>query len=114
MTAVFDSDLQTVQQLRTVSSEVAAHISAAADRSAALQSGGSKLETLFFDQKPTQVWYLLEVAYSLLMPAHAPVMEDIWDFQVSRKVARNNFSDVYLVVFAVLDWCSVMLCLHIS
>jgi len=76
--------MQTVQRLRTVCAEVVGHINAATDRSAALQAAGSKLETLYFEQKPTQVWYLLEVAYSLLMPAHASMMEEIWDFQVSR------------------------------
>jgi len=76
------ADMQTVQLLRKVCAEAATHINSATDRSAALQAAGSKLETLFFEQKPTQVWYLLEVAYSLLMPAHASMMEDIWEFQV--------------------------------
>jgi len=78
-----DADMQTVQQLRKVCVEAASQINAAADRMAALQATGSKLEALYFDKKPTQVWYLLEVAYSLLMPAHASMMEEIWEFQVS-------------------------------
>jgi len=74
--------MQTVQLLRKVCAEVTANINGAADRTAALQAASSKLDTLFFEQKPTQVWYLLEVAYSLLMPAHASMMEEIWEFQV--------------------------------
>jgi len=76
------ADMQTVQLLRKVCAEVAAHINASTDHSTALQAAGSKLETLYFEQKPTQVWYLLEVAYSLLMPAQVSMMEEIWDFQV--------------------------------
>ena len=76
------ADMQTVQLLRKVCAEVTAHINGAADRTAALQAASSKLDTLFFEQKPTQVWYLLEVAYSLLMPAHASMIEEIWEFQV--------------------------------
>jgi len=76
--------MQTVQQLRKVCAEVVTQINSSADRSAAVQATGGKLDTLFFDQKPTQVWYLLEVAYSLLMPAHASMMEEIWEFQVSK------------------------------
>ena len=74
--------MQTVQRLRKVCAEIVTHVNAAADRAAALQSASSKLEALFFEQKPTQVWYLLEVAYSLLMPAHASMIEEIWEFQV--------------------------------
>jgi len=83
---VYNADMQTVQLLRKVCAEVATHINAAADRLAALQAAGSKLEALYFDQKPTQIWYLLEVAYSLLMPAHASMMEEIWEFQVSNSL----------------------------
>jgi len=75
--------MQTVQLLRRVCAEISTHINAAADRSAALQAAGSKLEALYFDQKPTQVWYFLEVAYSLLMPAHTSMMEELFEFQVS-------------------------------
>jgi len=83
---MYVADMQTVQRLRNTCTDVSTHINAATDRSAALQAGGSKLEMLYFDQKPTQVWYLLEVAYSLLMPAHASVMEETWDFQVSKRL----------------------------
>jgi len=86
-----EPDMQTVQLLRKVCAEIVTHISSSSDRSAALQATGSKLETLFFDQKPTQVWYLLEVAYLLLMPAHASVMDEMWEFQVS---GRNRLSMV--------------------
>jgi len=78
--------MQTVQLLRRVCAEVATHINDATDRSAALQAAGSKLDSLYFDQKPTQVWYLLEVAYSLLMPANTSMMEELWEFQVGKKI----------------------------
>jgi len=71
--------MQTVQLLRKVCADASVHITTATtDHDAA----ASKLETLFFDQKPTQVWYLLEVAYSLLMPAGASVLHEVWEFQV--------------------------------
>ena len=82
VTVCTGADMQTVQLLRKVCAEVTANINGAADRTAALQAASSKLDTLFFEQKPTQVWYLLEVAYSLLMPAHASMMDEIWEFQV--------------------------------
>jgi len=80
---VCELDMRTVQLLRQVCAEAAAQINSATDRTAAVQAIGSKLEMLYFDQKPTQVWYLLEVTYSLLMPAHTSMMEELWEFQVS-------------------------------
>ena len=75
-------DQQTVDTLRKVTAELAVQAASVTDRSTLSPSLVSKLESLFFDQKPTQVWYYLEVAYALLMPAQASVTEDVWEFQV--------------------------------
>ena len=77
-----DTDLQTVDILRKVSADIAAQATAVLDRSTLSPSLLAKLESLFFDAKPTQVWYFLEVAYTLLMPASAAVTEEVWEFQV--------------------------------
>jgi hypothetical protein len=76
------SDQQTVDALRKVTAELAAQTAGVDDRSVVLPSLVSKLESLFFDQKPTQVWYYLEVAYALLMPASPSVADEVWEFQV--------------------------------
>ncbi|XP_032888973.1 probable ubiquitin carboxyl-terminal hydrolase FAF-X isoform X2 [Amblyraja radiata] len=60
------------------------------------------LDTLFFGQSASQVLYLTEVVYALLMPASAPLGEDASDFQynflksggvslVLGMLTRNNF-----------------------
>lgn len=60
------------------------------------------LDSLFFGPSPSQVLYLTEVIYSLLMPAIAPLGEDAIDFQynflksgglplVLSMLTRNNF-----------------------
>jgi len=74
--------MQTVDILRKVSADIAAQAAAVLDRSTLSPSLLAKLESLFFDPKPTQVWYFLEVAYTLLMPASAAVTEEVWEFQV--------------------------------
>jgi len=102
--------MQTVQLLRKVCAEIATHMNAATDREAALQTAGSKLETLYFDQKPTQAWYLLEVAYSLLMPAHASMMEDIWEFQVSRDVIESIVPKLFNFSCQCWAHCILILC----
>ncbi|XP_073422132.1 ubiquitin carboxyl-terminal hydrolase 9X isoform X1 [Dendrobates tinctorius] len=62
----------------------------------------SSLDSLFFGQSASQVLYLTEVVYALLMPANAPLGEDASDFQynflksgglplVLSMLTRNNF-----------------------
>jgi len=87
--------MQTVQQLRKVCVDIATQMNSTTDHAAALQTASSKLETLYFDKKPTQVWYLLEVAYSLLMPAHAAMVDDIWEFQVLSVYLNTKFVQQY-------------------
>ena len=43
----------------------------------------SKLEAMFFGPSPSEVLYNLEVVYSMLMPAHNPLSEEAFEFQVS-------------------------------
>ncbi|KAM8976699.1 ubiquitin carboxyl-terminal hydrolase 9X isoform 1-T1 [Pelodytes ibericus] len=62
----------------------------------------SSLDSLFFGPSASQVLYLTEVVYALLMPANAPLGEDASDFQynflksgglplVLSMLTRNNF-----------------------
>ena len=81
----FVADLQIIDTLRKVCAEVATPVTHVTDRSAVPLTLPSKLESLFFDQTPTQVWYYLEVAYALLMPAHTSMSEEVFDFQVGIK-----------------------------
>lgn len=65
-----------VEKLRTICSE------AAAGHPDKPTAPSAKLEVLLFGSQPSQVLYILEVVYALLMPAYHHNSEDTWYFQV--------------------------------
>ncbi|XP_067668544.1 ubiquitin carboxyl-terminal hydrolase 9X-like [Haliotis asinina] len=86
------ADGTTVQKFRGICSE-----NAKADGSVAVS-----LEALFFNPSPTQVLYNIETAYSLLMPAVDPLVEEAFEFQLNfvrsggvqlsiNMLTKNNF-----------------------
>jgi hypothetical protein len=72
-----------VESLRKICAEVALQATTGADRSPTSGNVPTKLDSVFFNQKSTQIWYSLEVTYALLMPAYNTVSEEVCEFQVS-------------------------------